>query len=167
MPVPGPVQLEIIEQQQALFEMTERQPFIDPVKGVGQHVKNSPGTEVGRQLKDIFPEGLYFPVDGLIDSVNQDMEFAAVFRKISGDFLADKGVRQVGDIQRPIQLIVVGDGDMGQPLLPGQLIKAQGLGKTFRAADFFQDPGGRVAGVLGVEVHIDFYGLGFHGSQLL
>lgn len=74
---------------------------------------------------------------GFVDILGQHMDFASIFRKIGRNLFADIGVLQVGDFQRPVDGVVIGDGHMGHAAGFGDLIDLQRFGEAFRTADFF------------------------------
>ena len=65
-----------------------------------------------------------------------DVKLALILRKIGGDLLAHDGLGQMGNRQRTIQGIVVGNGDPIHSPLAGDLVEAHRIGKTLRTADF-------------------------------
>ena len=152
--VPGTVDFKIFKQEQGLLDMVQGETVVDREQGVGQDVEDGLFAEIGDEVKDIVPQTADIFVLGLSHMVGQDVELAAVLRKIGGDLFADEGVVQMGDFQAAGQGIVVGDGHQIHAPLPGNVVKTLGLGKAFRAIDFLQDPLGRALGKLGVHVQI-------------
>ena len=98
--VAGSVQFEILEKEEQSFEMVRRQAIIDGVKGMGDDGEYLFLPEIGGQVVNARSTLLNLPMLGFGDVQGQHMKLAAVFREIGGDFLADEGSRQMGDLQR-------------------------------------------------------------------
>ena len=153
--VPGPVHFKVLEQQEELFEMVHGEPVVDAVEGVGQDVKDPLFMKVSRQIEDVLPHLLDLPVMGLGDVVDQHMDLATRVREIRGNLLADKRPRQVGDFQRPVDGVVVGDGRQVHGPLFGDVVNLSRLCKTFRASQLLEHPLGGAFGKFGMDVKID------------
>ncbi len=153
---PSPVDFKNLKQQQQLFEMDFREPAVYGKEGMGQRMANFRLIQIRDQFKDILATLLNVQVLGLGDVISQNMHFAAILGKTGGDFLADEGIRKVGDLQAALQGVVVRDGDQAHPLIPQRVVNVPWFGVAFRTADLPQYPLRWMPGVLGVHMQICF-----------
>lgn len=63
------------------------------------------------------------------------MDLAAVFRKVGGNFIADESVRQVDNLQRSLDAIMVGDSDELHATTSGDLVDFPRLRVTLRSSN--------------------------------
>ena len=66
--------------------------------------------QVRQQLPHVVPKALHLPVLLEGQSQHTEMHANAVVGKAAGDFAADDHVRPIGDRQRAVDTVVVGDG---------------------------------------------------------
>ena len=68
--IPGPVHLEVLKEEEELFEMVHGKPVVDAVKGMGQDVEDPLSLQIRRQVVDVLPEFLDLLVVGFVDVVD-------------------------------------------------------------------------------------------------
>ena len=152
------VDLKIFKQEQELLEMVNIQATVYRPERVRQGMGDILLLEIVHHGIDVLPQFLDLPMLFLVDVIDQDMHLTAVLREIAGDFLADKGIGQVGDFQTTVDIVVIGDGNPIHATLFGDGIELFGFGVTFMTAELLQHPLGRAGGKLGVDMEIDFHG---------
>ena len=75
-----------------------------------------------------------------IDIIGQDMNLALIFGEIGCYLFADKCTRQMSDLQRAIDAIMICDCDQRHTPAAGDSVDIKRFSKTFRAANFLQKP---------------------------
>ncbi len=90
------------------------------------------------------------------NSPNQDVNLAWVLREIGGDLLADKGIRQIANLQTAIDRVVVGDRDEIHPALDKLSMELPRIGVTIRKIEPPKQPFLRPRAETGVNVEVTF-----------
>src|SRR5262249_21674647 len=103
--------LEDVEQQQQLLEVIDGQAIVDVIERMRARMNDSLGVEVGSQLDDVASKRLDLLKLGLRDGPAEDVDPAAIIRKVSGDLVADEGSGQMRDLEGAADAVVIGNGD--------------------------------------------------------
>jgi hypothetical protein len=114
--VPGAVEFKIPEKQQHFFKMIDGKLSVHGIQRMSDDVKYGVLREVTGQIVDAATDVLNFPMLGFGYIQSQDVKLAAVLRKIGGDLLADKRIRQVQNLKGAVDSIVIGDRHMRHSL---------------------------------------------------
>ena len=108
--VAGPVEFEIPKEQQQAFKVSDREPVVYGIQGVGDDVEDTRLLEIGGQVENVLAALLDLVMLGFGDVQYEHVDLAAVLREVAGHLLADEGVGQVRNLQGPADTVVVGDG---------------------------------------------------------
>jgi hypothetical protein len=133
---PPPVDpLESLKEHQQLLEVVEGQLIVDRKEGVGHGVGDVVVEQVGAQLIDVGAQLVHLPEAGPVDAEHQAVDLAPVLEEVGGHLAGDEGPRKVGDLQRPIDGVVVGDGHEVHTSAPTGVVDLARIGEALRGAD--------------------------------
>ena len=149
--------LETREKQDQLLQMADRELLVELIKRVRNRMHQFFPGEVGLQIEDIFPQSGDFAVLCLGQIPHQNVHPAAVCGKIGGDLLAQKDAGQVGDFQRAIDGVVVGERDDIHAALAQQIVKRTGLRVAVGEIESPEQPIGRAVAEAGVQVEVGLH----------
>ncbi len=156
-PVVDAVQgLEAVEEDEQLLQVIHGEHVVDAVEGVRHRVKDVVGQEVVAQLVDVAAQRLDVGVLRFADADRQAMDLAAVLRERDGHLFGEEGARQVGDLERAGDGVVVAQRDEVHAALAAQAVDFARLGEALGRPELAQDPLGRAVGSLAVNVQIGF-----------
>ncbi len=147
-------QLETAEEQQALLELRDRQPVVDPEERVGEGVREPSFPEPGDQRGEVPAQRLDLPMVGLVDAPDQDVDRRAILEKLCRHFARNEDAGQVGDLERAVDRVVVGEGHEVHPPVARDPVDVVGLGEALRRADPLEVPLAGAVGALAVDVQV-------------
>ena len=134
--------------------MIRGQPVVHGVERVGDGARDGSLLQVADEIEYVGPQLLDVGVLGFGDVVDEDVDLAPVFREIGSDLFADKGPRQMRDLEGALDFVVVRDGDERHAPPPRDVVEVKRLGKALGAADFLEKPLGRPRGMSRVYVQV-------------
>src|SRR6266403_5840702 len=102
----------MLKEKNELLEMARLKFSVHAVEGMRYCVGNLSRLQVALQLKDIVAHTFDVAVLLFRDSPNKDVHLARFMGEIRRDLFAEKGARQVRNLQATIDCIVVSDGDV-------------------------------------------------------
>ncbi len=132
--------LEAVEEDQQLLELVQGQHVVDPVERVGDRMHDVLRRQVVAQLVDVAAQGLDVAVLRLGDADRQAVDLAAVLGELDGDLLGEEGARQVGDLERAGDGVVIAQGHEVHAPLAAETVDLARLGEALGRAELAQDP---------------------------
>jgi hypothetical protein len=75
---------------------------------------------------------LNLPKLGFGDAPSQHVDFASIFRKVRGDFVADEHTLEMGDFQGTTNAVVIGDRNELHSATPSPFVEGLGFGVALR-----------------------------------
>ena len=152
---PRPVaRLEHVEQEQQLLDGVAVEAPVEVEQRVGDEVDDALRAHQVDELVDVLPRRQQVRELPLRDAEGDDVQAAAGLGQVGAQLGAQEGPRQVRDLERPGDRVVVGDGDEVHPASVCGLVDGLGRGEALGAADAAQQPARRGVGVAGVDVQI-------------
>src|SRR5467141_1597316 len=100
----------MLKEKNELLEMACLKFPVHAVEGMRDCVGNLPRLQVALQLKDVIAHSFDVAMLLFRDSPNKDVHLARVMGEMRRDLFADKGTRQVRNLQATLDCIVVSDG---------------------------------------------------------
>ena len=97
--------------------MSRLQFSVHAVERMRNCVRDLRGLQVALQVEDVIADTFYIAMLLLGDSPDKNVQFASVVWEIRCDLFADKGARQVCNLQAAVDRIVVGKGDISHVAL--------------------------------------------------
>ena len=107
---------------------------------MGDRVGNLFAGEVSLQLVDILPQGLNLLMLRLGNPPCEQLDAGSVFRKVRGDLLAEKRVRQMRDGQAALDGIVIGERDEIHPLRAKLVVERDGVRAAVGEIELLKEP---------------------------
>ena len=152
---PCPVaRLEDVEQKQQLLHCVAVEASVEIEQRMGDKVDDALRTQQSHEFIDVLTGRQQVGELPLRDAEGDDVQAAARLGQVGAQFGAQEGPRQVRDLERPGDRVVVRDGDEVHPASVGGIVDGLGRGEALGAAHGAQQPARRGVGVAGVDVQI-------------
>ena len=146
--------LEALEEHQQLLDVLEAQPAVDAEQRMRHRVRDAMVVEVVAQLVDVVAQALDVAVLPFVDAEHQAVDRAAVLGKAHRDLAGEEGARQVRDLERAVDGVVIGEGDQRHVALATAAVDHQRIGVALGRADPLEQPLGRPIGEAAVNVQV-------------
>ena len=147
-------QLEPRKEQQQPLELVDRQPPVDAKEHVGHGTDDVFAHQVFLEAINVRPQFLDHAELLFVDARDEHVDLGAVFGEVGRDFVGDERARQMGDLQRALDTVVVGDGDEVHARLPGVAVDVERFDERFRRADAAEKPFAGPVRVFAMDVKI-------------
>jgi len=152
------------EEEEEALDMVEGEFLVQAVKGMGYGVGKVLGGEIILEVVDALAEAMDVAVLLLVEPPDQEMNLTMILREPCGDLLGEKDAGKIGDLEAPLDAVVIGDGDEIHAALAQQGVKLARIGIAVRDIKPAQEPLGGTSAEAGVDVEVNLRG---HGKRLM